>query len=215
MKKIAVILAGCGVYDGAEIIEATMSMYAIVNNGAEYQCFAPDIIQHHVINHITGTEMPESRNVLIEAARLARGEIKALESFNVDDFDAVIFPGGFGVAKNLSNFAFKGADCEVNPQIRNIVETMVTKHKPIGALCIAPAMIARILKNVHVTVGDDKNTAQAIEKMGGVHENKQHNQVCVDTKYKVVTAPCYMLKSNIVDIANDADAAVKALLSLM
>ncbi|GAI95353.1 unnamed protein product, partial [marine sediment metagenome] len=140
-KKFAVVLSGSGVFDGAEIHEATLTLYAIVKNGGTYEIFAPDIPQHHVVNHITGEEMNETRNVLIEAARIARGKIKPLSEFNEKDFDAIIFPGGFGAAKNLSSFAFDGVNCSVNKDVENSIKQMADAKKPIGALCISPVIL--------------------------------------------------------------------------
>jgi enhancing lycopene biosynthesis protein 2 len=213
-KKIAVVLSGSGVYDGAEIHEATLTLYAIAKNGADYEIFAPDIPHHHVINHITGEEMKESRNVLVESARIARGNIKALSLFRADDFDAVIFPGGFGAAKNLSTFAFDGSNCSVNPDVEKAVKSMVEKKKPIGALCISPVILARILGNVELTIGQDEGTAEAIVSMGASHKKTTHGEIIVDEKYKVVTTPCYMLDANIVQIANGAEAVVKAIMNM-
>ncbi len=211
-KKFAVVLSGSGVYDGAEIHEATMTLYAIAKKGCEYEIFAPDVNQHHVINHITGEEMKETRNVLIESARIARGKIKPLSDFKADDFDAIIFPGGFGVAKNLSDFAFKGADCNVNKEVEDVILSMYKQKKPIGALCISPAIIAKVLQGVNVTIGEDKPTAEAIEKMGSKHSTTSHGDVIVDEKFKVFTTPCYMLDATIVNIADGAINIVNAML---
>ncbi len=214
MKKIAVVLAGSGVFDGAEIHEATLTLLAIKRSGAEYHCFAPDINQAHVINHITGEEMPETRNVLIEAARIARGNIKALSEYDAADYDAIIFPGGFGAAKNLCTLAFDGADCSVNPDVEKAIRTTAVAEKPIGALCIAPALIARVLGDVEVTIGDNAGTAESIETMGGTHILATHGEIVVDKKYKVVTTPCYMLDASIDQIATGAENAVKKVLEL-
>ena len=212
-KKFAVVLSGCGVYDGAEIHEATMTMYAIVKNGGEYQVFAPDVDQHHVINHLTGEEMVgEKRNVLVESARIARGNIKPLTEYKPEDFDALIFPGGFGVAKNLSTFAFDGAKCKVLPEVEKAILDTVKLGKPIGGLCIAPAMIACVLDGAKVTIGDDETTAEEIKKMGGEHIKTTHGMVTVDTRYNVFTTPCYMLQATIADIANDANVVVEAMM---
>jgi enhancing lycopene biosynthesis protein 2 len=213
-KRFAVILAGCGVYDGSEIHEATMTLYAIMKNQGEYEIFAPDIPQHHVVNHISGEEMEETRNVLIEAARIARGKIKNLEDFRSEDFDAVIFPGGFGVAKNLSSFALDGPDCKVDPGVEKVVREMVKNGKPIGALCIAPAVMAKILDSPVLTIGQDKETIEALETMGAEHKNSDHGEVITDRKYKLVTSPCYMLDANILQIAEGADAVVKTIYKL-
>ena len=213
-KKFAVILSGNGVFDGAEIHEATMTLYAIAKNGGEYEIFAPDIKQHHVINHITGEEMDETRNVLIESARIARGNIKPLSVFSKEDFDAIVFPGGFGVAKNLCSFAFDNIDCTVNPEVERVIKEMAAAKKPIGALCISPVLIARVLGNITVTIGQDTGTAESIEKLGAIHKNTGHGEVVVDETNKIVTTPCYMLDANIAQIAEGADAVVKAILKL-
>lgn len=214
MKKFAVVLSGNGVYDGAEIHEATMTLYAIMKNGGGYEIFAPDIPQHHVINHITGEEMKETRNVLIESARIARGNIKDLKDFDAGGFDAIIFPGGFGVAKNLSSFAFDGADCSVNPDVEKSILAMVKAGKPIGALCISPAVMAKVLQGAELTIGSDKETAEAIEKMGATHKTTTHGEVVVDEGFKLVTTPCYMLDATILDIADGANNVVKTMMGM-
>ncbi len=214
-KKFAIVLAGSGVFDGAEIHEATLTMLAIMRQGAEYSCFAPDIPQHHVINHITGEEMNETRNVLVESARIARGEISPLSEFDGKEFDALIFPGGFGAAKNLSTVAFDGAGASVNADVENAVNQMVELKKPIGALCISPAFIAKILKDVNVTIGQDKGTAEAIEAMGATHVLTDHGDVVFDENMLVFTTPCYMLDANILDIDDGANNIVKAMLEKM
>jgi enhancing lycopene biosynthesis protein 2 len=214
MKKIAVVLAGNGVYDGAEIHEATLTLLAIARNGAQYQCFAPDVEQAHVVNHLTGEEMPEKRNVLVEAARIARGNIKPLSEYKAEDFDAIVFPGGFGAAKNLCTFAFDGVDCKVNPDVEKAVRATVAEEKPVGALCISPVFIAKILGDVKVTIGQDEATLQAIETLGGTHEKTSHGQIVVDDKYKVVTTPCYMLDATIDQIADGAEKVVKKILEM-
>jgi enhancing lycopene biosynthesis protein 2 len=208
------VLAGCGVFDGAEIHEATLTMLAIMKADATYQCFAPDIKQHHVINHITGDEMQEERNVLIESARIARGNIKTLNEFNAKDYDAIIFPGGFGAAKNLSTVAFKGPDAEVNPEVEKAVKDMLAMKKPIGALCIAPAFIAKIIGDgVEVTIGSDEGTAGVINAMGGKHTITTHGEVTVDKKFNVFTTPCYMLDASIIDIEKGATNVVNAIMA--
>lgn len=212
MKKFAIILAGSGVYDGAEIHEATLSMYAIQKQGAEYEIFAPDVEQHHVINHITGEEMNEKRNVLVEAARIARGNIKPLSDFNADAFDAILFPGGFGVAKNLCTFAFEGPDCTVNAEVESAVRAMHQSRKPIAALCISPVLLAKILGDVELTIGQDKDTAAAVEKLGATHKQTNHGEVVIDAKNNIYTTPCYMLDANIMQIAEGADNVVRAVL---
>ncbi|MCK4920759.1 MAG: isoprenoid biosynthesis glyoxalase ElbB [Bacteroidales bacterium] len=214
-KKIAVVLSGCGVYDGAEIHEATLSLFAISKMGCEYEIFAPDIKQHHVINHLTGEEMSETRNVLVESARIARGNIKALNEFNADHFDGLLFPGGFGAAKNLSNWAFKGPDGDVIPEIREAITSAVKNNKVIGALCISPVLLAKVLEGVNLTIGSDKATAAGITQAGANHNITTHGEVVVDSKYKVVTTPCYMLDATIAQIGDGAENVVKAMLDLI
>lgn len=214
-KNFAVILSGCGVYDGAEIHESTLTLLAIAKTGAKYQCFAPDIKQHHVINHLTGNPMDESRNVLIESARIARGAIKATTEFEAANFDAVIFPGGFGVAKNLSSLALDGPGCIVEESVVSVLKESVTSGLPIGALCIAPAMLAKVLQGADVTIGNDPGTIEAINAMGGTHHETDHGEVIIDEKYKLVTTPCYMLDASIVQIADGAESVVGELLNLM
>jgi enhancing lycopene biosynthesis protein 2 len=217
MSKIsfAVVLSGCGVYDGAEIHEAVLTLLAIDRAGASYQCFAPDVAQMHVVNHLSGEATGETRNVLVEAARIARGAIKPLSEFDAAQFDVVIFPGGFGAAKNLCSFAVDGPDCTVNPDVERAVKAMRAANKPIGALCIAPAILARVLGDVSLTIGSDAGTAAALEKMGAKHVNKSHGEVVVDEAARVVTTPCYMLDATISQIADGADAAVRALIGLV
>jgi len=212
MKNFAIILAGCGVYDGAEIHEAVMTMYAIMKNGAEYRIFAPDIAQHHVVNHLTGAEMPETRNVLVESARIARGKIQPLNKLDLRDFDALIFPGGFGVAKNLCSYAFKGPDCDVQPQVAKVLRDAFSKCKPIGALCISPVLLAKIIRNVTITVGPDETDAANVRAMGATHIVTNHGDVVYDEKHRLFSTPCYQLESNIVQIAEDADSIVKEML---
>jgi enhancing lycopene biosynthesis protein 2 len=212
MKKFAVVLSGSGVYDGAEIHEATLSMYAIVKQGASYDVFAPDVEQHHVINHLNGEEMNEKRNVLVEAARIARGNIKPLDKFDPADYDALLLPGGFGAAKNLSTFAFDGPDCKVLPEMEKAITGMHNAGKPIAALCIAPALLAKVLGEVKITIGQDQGTADALKSMGATHQNTDHGEVLIDTKNKVFTTPCYMLDANIMQIGDGAENVVRAVL---
>nr|WP_321485935.1 isoprenoid biosynthesis glyoxalase ElbB [uncultured Draconibacterium sp.] len=214
MKNIAVVLAGNGVYDGAEIHEATLTLLAIAQQGAAYQCFAPDVDQAHVVNHISGEEMPETRNVMIEAARIARGNIKALSEYKAADYDAIIFPGGFGAAKNLCTFAFDGPDCKVNPDVEKAIKATVEAEKPVGALCISPAIIAKVLGDVKLTIGQDKETADTLEALGAKHVATTHGEIVVDEKYKVITTPCYMLDATITQIADGASNVVAKMLEM-
>lgn len=216
MKNIALVLSGCGVYDGTEIHEAVLSMLAIKNFGGNYTIFAPDIDQHHVINHLTGEEMPESRNVLIESARIARGSIHALKEFDATKYDALYFPGGFGAAKNLSTYAFEGPDCSVNPLVSKAIMEMIELHKPIVALCVSPAIIAKVVgDHVKLTLGLGQDDALALSKMDAVPEFANHGEVVVDEKFKIITTPCYMLDASIEQIAEGANNAVKILMQMI
>lgn len=217
MKKFAVILSGCGRADGSEIHEATCALLAIDKAGCSYQCFAPDIMQAAVINLLTERPVDEKRNVLVESARIARGNIKDLKYFNPADFDAVVFPGGFGAVTNWCNFATKGVDCHVEPEIRRAVWDSYKQGLAIGAMCIAPVLIAKVLgsEGVHVTIGNDTATAAAIEQMGAVHEKRGANGVCIDGKHRVATTPAYMLAASIKEVAEGAENMVAGLLKMI
>jgi enhancing lycopene biosynthesis protein 2 len=212
--KFAVILAGCGNRDGAEIHESVMTLYAIARAEASYEIFAPDINQYHVINHFTGQPTEETRNVLVESARIARGKIRPLSEFKAEDFDILMFAGGFGVAKNLCTYAFKGAELTVNPEVEKAVTEMHNSGKPIGALCISPVILAKLLPGVSITMGQDPTAIKSIETMGAVHFPTTEQEIVVDKENKVVTTPCYMLDSNIVDIAEGAMNTVNALIKM-
>ena len=214
-KKFAVVLSGNGVYDGAEIHEATLTLYFIKKHDADYEVFAPDVPQHHVINHMTGDEMNETRNVLVESARIARGNIRPLSDFNAGEFDILIFPGGFGAAKNLSSFAFDGPQLTVNADVEKALKDMAAAGKPIGALCITPVILAKVFGDVELTIGQDPGTAGAIEQLGAKHINTGHGEIVIDEKNKIVTTPCYMLDANIVQIGAGAENVVKALLEML
>ncbi len=214
-KKIAVIISGCGVFDGAEIHETTLTMYAIAKQGAEYEVFAPDMDQLHVINHLTGKEMKETRNVLVEAARIARGNIQDLAHFKLSDFDGVIFPGGFGVAKNLSDWVSKGPEANVIPAVEAAIRDAVEAGKPIAALCISPVLFAKVLGDVELTVGNDPASIAAVEAAGAKHIVTSHGEIIVDKKYKAITSPCYMLDASINQIGEATDRVVKEMLKLM
>lgn len=215
MKTVAVILSGCGVYDGAEIQEATLSLLAIAKAGLNYKLFAPDINQHHVINHLTGEPTDETRNVLVEAARIGRGKVAPLKVLNPEFYDALFFPGGFGVAKNLSSIAFDGADAKVFQFAEQAIVKAHKEGKPIVGLCIAPALIAKVLGNVEVTVGDDTDTIATVKKMGAKHIEASHEDIVIDKKNKIITTPCYMLDANIVQIANGIENVVKEMVKMM
>jgi enhancing lycopene biosynthesis protein 2 len=214
-KKFAIIIGGCGHRDGSEIHETTMTMLAIEKHGCTYELFAPDRDQYHVVNHLTGAEMAETRNMLVEAARIARGKIKSLDDFRANNFDAVIFPGGFGVAKNFFNYAFKGAKATVEEDIIQIINDIKALDKPIGALCIAPVLLAKVLNNITVTIGNDDATAHDITLMGSHNINTSAGEVISDKINKVFTTPAYMLDSTIQDIAEGADNLISTMLDNM
>ncbi|MBB4265937.1 isoprenoid biosynthesis glyoxalase ElbB [Roseospira visakhapatnamensis] len=214
--RFAVLLSGCGVYDGAEIHESVLTLLAIDRQGGTYRCFAPDVPQMHVIDHRTGEPAAdESRNVLTEAARIARGKIEDITAFTPADFDALILPGGFGAAKNLCTFAVDGPTCAVVPSVEAAIKAAHGAGLPIGALCISPALIARVLGPVTVTIGADAGTAEAIGAMGGTHRVTTHAEVVVDEAHKVVTTPCYMLDATVSQIAEGADNAVRTLMGMI
>lgn len=215
MKKFAVVLSGCGVFDGAEIHEATLSLLAIARKGCSYEIFAPDSNQHHVINHITGEEMNETRNVLVESARIARGNIRKLQEFQASEFDALLFPGGFGAAKNLSSWAFDGAEATILPEVEEAILSMAALKKPVGAMCISPVILAKVLGKVHLTIGNDESTIDAMESLGTSHVYATHGEVVVDPDHNLVSTPCYMLDATINQIAEGADNIVDALLKMM
>ena len=215
MKKFAVVLSGCGVYDGSEIHEATLSLLAIVQQACSYEIFAPDRNQHHVINHITGEEMNETRNVLVESARIARGNILDLKKFNPAEFDGLLFPGGFGAAKNLSSWAFEAAGSSVLPEVEDAIKGMVALRKPVGALCISPVILARVLGEVPLTIGDDESTIDALESLGATHIYTTHGEVVLDPDHQLVTTPCYMLDATIDQIAEGATNIVDAMIKMM
>lgn len=215
-KKIGVVLSGCGVRDGSEIHEAVLALLAIDRNGAEAVCMAPDMDAPEV-NHLTMQETGAKRNVLVESARIARGNIRNLRDVKATELDAVIFPGGFGAAKNLCTFAEKGADATVHPEAARLVREMATAKKPIGAICIAPALIAAVLGKEYapsLTIGNDAGTAAAINRTGSRHVECPVTEFVVDKEHKIVSTPAYMLAERISETAEGIEKAVKALLDL-
>lgn len=215
--KVGVLLSGCGVYDGAEIHEAVITLLALDRKGAEIVAMAPNVDQLHVINHLTGDVVPgEKRNVLVEAARIARGNIRDLATVDPAELGALILPGGFGAAKNLCDFALKGADCHVHPEVARVVRGVHQQGKPIGAICIAPALCAKLLGQEHpkLTIGTDKDTAAALETMGACHEACGVEGVVVDEKAKIVTTPAYMLARSIAEAATGIEKLVQEVLRL-
>jgi len=216
MKKIAIVLSGCGVFDGSEIHEAVSVMLAIAQAGHQYQCVAPNANQTKVINHLTKQPMNETRNILVEAARIARGDIVDLAKANATDYEAAIYPGGFGAVSNSSNFAEKGADMTVQKDVLAFGKAMAKAGKPQGFICIAPVLISKIYgPGVEQTIGNDKDTAAAIEKMGGKHVTAKVHEAVVDKQHKVVSSPAYMLAQNIEEAYKSAQAVVKAVLALI
>ena len=219
-KKIGVVLAGCGVYDGSEIHEAVITLLAIARNGAAAVCMAPNIPQMHVVNHLSGeVAAGETRNVLVEAARIARGKIRDLATVSAADLDAVILPGGFGAAKNLCDFAVKGADCSVNPEVARLLREMVAARKPVAAVCIAPVVLSKVLGADQLphqlTIGTDTGTAAALASMGSQHIPCPVSEFVVDRANKIVSTPAYMLAGGIAEAAEGIEKCVKALLDLI
>lgn len=216
-KRVGVLLSGCGAFDGSEIHEAVLILLALDRYGAQSVCAAPDIPQLHVVNHLTTEEMDDTRNVLVESARIARGSIIALKELTVDRVDALILPGGFGAIKNWSNFAVKGPQAEVQAEVLRVLQQMLAAGKPIGAVSLAPATLVRALA-VHrpeVTVGTDVETAAAIGTMGGCHLFCQADQIHVDARLKIVTTPSYMVASRIKDVASGIEKLVGEVLALI
>ena len=216
MKKVAVVLAGSGVYDGSEINEAVLTLLALEQQGAGYAMFAPNIEQLHVVNHLTGeVAAGETRNVLVEAARIARGNIADLATARAEDFDALVVPGGYGAAKNLCNFAVAGADMEVQADFLRFAQAMHKAGKPIGLICIAPTMAAKICgEGVECTIGNDAEVAGAIERMGGKHIACPVDRAVVDQRNKLVTTPAYMLAGRVSEAAAGISDCVKSVLAL-
>ncbi len=220
MKKIGVVLSGCGVYDGAEIHESVITLLAIDRAGAEAVCMAPNVEQMHVVNHLTGEEAAgEKRNVLIESARIARGEIKDISTVKADDIDALVFPGGFGAAKNLSSFAVKGENCDIHPEVLRLVKEFAAKQKPQAVLCIAPAMMAKIYQDAPkkpvLTIGNDKETSGKIEIMGSRHQDCSARDFVLDEVNKIVSTPAYMLGQSISEVAEGIEKTINELIKLI
>jgi enhancing lycopene biosynthesis protein 2 len=201
-KKVAVVLSGCGFLDGGEIHESVLTLLHLYKNGATPVCFAPNINQRQVTNHLTKDQMTESRNVLVESARIARCEVSPLEQLKVEDLDAVIFPGGYGAALNLSDFGLKGAGCSVEPSVAKIIQKFYAARKPIGLICIAPALGAKVLgaQGVQLTIGNDAGTAATLEKLGAKHVNKRVDEILIDETNRVVSTPAYMLAKNLAEV---------------
>ena len=216
--KVGVLLSGCGVSDGSEVHESVLTMLFLDRLGAETVLMAPNIDQMHVINHYTGQEMDEYRNVLVESARIARGNIKDMAEIRGEDLNALIIPGGLGASKNLSDFAMSGPECSVNPDVYRIVVEMILAKKPIGAICIAPAIMAKILAEQslsgRLTVGNDKTTSEDIVAMGSKHQNCSSEEIAIDNENKIVTTPAYMNAESISEAAKGIEKLVDQVVSM-
>jgi enhancing lycopene biosynthesis protein 2 len=221
--KIAVLLHGCGVYDGTEIQEAVLTLLAIQKAGHTYFCVAPNVFQHHVIDHTTGQEMPETRNVLVESARIARGAVQDLSKISPSDFDALALPGGFGTAKNITKWAFEGPDGPIDTQVKNLIVATVAAQKPIVALCMSPTTVAKALEgsafNAQLSVGstaaaspyDIGAISAGMEKIGAQPQMATIAEVAIDHELKIISAPCYMMEANIAEVAINIELAIAAL----
>ena len=216
--KVGVLLSGSGVQDGSEIHESVLTALFLEKTRVEIVFMAPNIDQMHVMNHYTGQEMDEFRNVLVESARIARGNIKDLAEIRGEDLDALIIPGGLGVAKNLSDYAMSGSECSVNPDVYRLVVEMLISKKPIGAICIAPAMMSKILfeqnLSANLTVGSDATTSKDIETMGSQHQNCSTREVVIDVKNKIVSTPAYMDAKSISEVAEGIEKLVNEIVSM-
>jgi enhancing lycopene biosynthesis protein 2 len=225
--KIGVLLSGNGVYDGSEIQEAVFTLLSIDEHGAEAVCMAPDINQHHVVNHLTGEEMDEKRNVLIESARIARGNIGKISDVDINELDALVIPGGFGAAKNLTKWAFSGPDGEIDSDVKAIIRNVNAQGKPIVALCMGPTVISKAFQGTgissHLTVGTDKEASPyeiaeisaGMEKAGAIAEMKSIRELSVDEENKIITAPCYMMEASVKEVNNNIKLAIDKLFEMI
>ncbi|HSW35428.1 MAG TPA: isoprenoid biosynthesis glyoxalase ElbB [Candidatus Limnocylindrales bacterium] len=216
-KRVGVVLAGCGVYDGTEIHEAVLTLLFLAKAEAQVICLAPGKPQHHVIDHLSGQVVAtETRGMLAEGARIARGSIMDMHNISAADLDGLIFPGGYGAAKNLSDFAFKGWNCTVEPETERLIREMHAAGKPLGFICIAPVVAAKVLGEYSplLTIGSDPETSAAIESMGGKHVNRKVDDIAVDEKNKVVSSPAYMLGPGISDVTSGIEKLVWKVLEL-
>lgn len=219
MKTVGVVLAGCGFLDGAEIYEATLTLLALDKAGVAYQCLAPDIPQMHVVNHATGQPTGESRSVLVEAARIARGKIQPLDLKWLDKLDAVIFPGGFGAAKNYCDYAVKGDACAINPLVESFLRKTVELRKPLGVICIAPVVLARALKGTGIaarlTVGAASGAGESVNHFGSVHVECAVTDCVTDREHRIVSTPAYMYNARISEAAQGIEKLVRDVLSMI
>ncbi len=215
--RVGVILSGCGFQDGAEIHESVCTLLALDRMGVQSICMAPNIEQRKVVNHLTGEEVNEKRNVLVESARIARGKIKDIKDVQAGDLDALVLPGGYGAALNLSDFALKGAGATVNEDVARLVRDVHKAGKPICAICIAPGPVAKILGHEHpvLTIGNDEGTAEAIEACGATHEGCGVHDFVVDKKLKIVSTPAYMLGPTVAHVAEGIEKAVRETVAMI
>jgi enhancing lycopene biosynthesis protein 2 len=217
-RKVAVVLSGCGVYDGTEIHEAVLTLLAIEEAGATWHCFAPDVEQMHVIDHSRGAvNEGEARNVLVESARIARGDVNDLADYDPSDYDALVFPGGSGGAKNLSDFAVNGAAGTVNPDVAAAVSATQSAGNPLGFICITPASVGAMIlgsKGVALTIGTDAGTAEAVEACGATHVDCPVEAAVIDHEHKVVSTPAYMLGPGVSDVRKGIKQLVDEVISL-
>ena len=217
MEKIGVCLSGCGVNDGAEIHESVITALALDRAGANIIYTAPNVMQTKVVDHYSGNDMNENRNVLVESARIARGKITDLAELTANNMDGLIFPGGFGAALNLCDFALKGADCDIHPEVNRIIHEMMNANKPLGFICIAPAVFARAAKSsektIKITIGNDEETADQIEKLGSQHEICAVDDFTIDEENKIVSTPAYMLAGRISEAASGIEKLVQKILA--
>jgi len=216
MKKVAVILSGSGVFDGAELHESVLTLLAIEQEGATYTCFAPDVEQLHVVNHLTGeVSEGETRNVLVESARVARGDIKPVTECDVNAFDTLIVPGGFGAAKNFCTFAVDGENCSFNEDVLNVCKSFAQAKKPAAYACIAPVLAAKVYGNhVKLTIGNDDGTANGVNALGASHVDCKIDEVVVDNDAKLVTTPAYMLAESVSQAHSSITKMVKTVLAM-
>jgi len=217
--KFAIVLCGCGNFDGSEIHETTLGLLAIDEQGGQYDCYAPNAEQGRTINFYTKQVIAvkgeaQNRNQLEEGARIARGNIKPLSSLNVVDYDAIIFPGGQGAINNWCDYASQGINCKVMPEVVSAMEQAYKAQKWVGAMCIAPVVVAKVLGKygIHVTIGNDKQVAAQIAQMGAVHEERTATQACIDKEHRIATTPCYMLAKSIKEIYAGNTALIKGII---
>jgi enhancing lycopene biosynthesis protein 2 len=214
MANVLVILSGCGVFDGSEIHESVITLLHLDRHGAKVTFAAPDVPQMHVVNHLTGQPAKESRNVRVESARIARGNVEDLAKVRGADFDAIIFPGGFGAAKNLCSFATEGAACQVQPEVQRVLREAHDAGRPIGLICISPTIGAKVFPGSTVTIGTDQGTAEAIEKMGSHHQPRPTEEICVDEENRIVSTPAYMSAKRIHQVYEGIGKLVDQVLSM-